>query len=46
MAAGSALGLHVGAEDGIDAGLVASVLTEPAEQVGIQAHGYDFFWDW
>jgi hypothetical protein len=39
----SGLGLHVGAEDGVDAGLVAGVLAEPAEQVGVEAHGYDFF---
>jgi hypothetical protein len=37
--------LHIGAEDGVDAGLIALVLAEPAEQVGVQAHGYDFFWD-
>src|SRR5207253_945423 len=37
------LGVHVGAEDGVDAGLVAGVLAEPAEQVGVEAHGYDFF---
>jgi hypothetical protein len=35
--------LHVGAEDGVDAGLIAAVLAEPAEQVGVEAHGYDFF---
>jgi hypothetical protein len=36
--------LHIRAQDGIDAGLVAAVLAEPAEQVGVQAHGRDFFW--
>ena len=41
---GLRLGLHVGAEDGIDAGLVTGVLAEPAEQVGVEAHGHDFFW--
>ena len=39
------LGVHVGAEDGVDAGLVAGVLAEPAEQVGVEAHGDDFFGD-
>jgi hypothetical protein len=39
----SELGLHVGAEDGVDAGLVAGVLAEPAEQVGVEADGDDFF---
>jgi hypothetical protein len=24
--------------------LVAGVLAEPAEQVGVEAHGHDFFW--
>ncbi len=38
------LGVHVGAEDGVDAGLVAGVLAEPAEQVSVEAHGDDFFW--
>jgi hypothetical protein len=32
------------AQDGVDAGLVAALLAEPAEQVGVQAHGHDFFW--
>jgi hypothetical protein len=41
----SELGLHIGAEDGVDAGLVAGVLAEPAEKVGIEAHSYDFFGD-
>lgn len=38
------VGVHVRAQDGVDAGLVAGVLAEPAEQVGIEAHGHDFFW--
>src|SRR5271170_1781316 len=38
------VGLHVGAEDGVDTGLVVWVLAEPAEEVGVQAHGHDFFW--
>jgi len=37
------LGVHVGAEDGVDAGLVAGVLAEPAEQVGVEVHGHDGF---
>jgi hypothetical protein len=37
------LGVHVGAEDGVDAGLVARVLAEPAEEVGVEADGDDFF---
>src|SRR5258706_9010029 len=32
----SGLGVHVGAEDGVDAGSVAGVLAEPAEQVGVE----------
>jgi hypothetical protein len=36
--------LHIRAQDGIDAGLVAALLAEPAEQVGVQAHSHDFFW--
>jgi hypothetical protein len=31
------LGLHVGAEDGVDAGLVAALLVEPAEQICVEA---------
>jgi len=31
------------AEEGVDAGLVAALLAEPAEQVGVEAHGDDFF---
>src|ERR1022692_2674722 len=41
----SRLGVHVGAEDGVDAGLVAALLAIPAEQVGVEAHGHDFFGD-
>ncbi len=37
------LALHIRAEDGVDAGLVAGVLAEPAEQVGVEAHGNDLF---
>jgi hypothetical protein len=37
--------LHVGAEDSVDAGLVAGVLAEPAEQVGVEAHCHDLFGD-
>jgi hypothetical protein len=37
------LGLHEGAEDGVDAGLVAGVLAEPAEEVGVEADSDDFF---
>src|SRR5436305_9152812 len=36
--------LHVGAQDGIDAGLIAALAAEPAQQVGIEPHGYCFFW--
>jgi hypothetical protein len=36
------LGLHICAEDGVDAGLVATLLAEPAEQVDIEADGDDF----
>jgi hypothetical protein len=36
--------LHVGAQDGIDAGLIAAFAAEPAQQVGIEAHGDRFFW--
>jgi hypothetical protein len=40
----SGLGVHVGAQDGVDAGLVAALLAKPAEQVGVEAHGHDGFW--
>jgi hypothetical protein len=36
--------LHVSAQDGIDAGLIAAFAAEPARQVGIEPHGYHFFW--
>ena len=36
------LGVHVGAQDRVDAGLVAAVRMEPVKKIGIQAHGYDF----
>ena len=36
--------LHVGAEDGVDAGLIAAFAAEPAQQVGIEPHGHRFFW--
>ena len=28
----------------LDAGLVAALLEEPVEQVGVQPHGHNFFW--
>jgi hypothetical protein len=34
---------HVGAQDGVDTSLVSALAEEPAEQVGIKAHGDDFF---
>ena len=34
---------HVGAEDGVDAGLLSAFAAESTEQVGIQAQGDDFF---
>jgi hypothetical protein len=34
---------HISAQDGVDAGLVASLLLEPAEQVGVEPHGHNFF---
>ncbi len=37
------LRLHIGAQDGVDAGLVAALLPEPAEKVGIKPHGHDGF---
>jgi hypothetical protein len=37
------VGLHVGTQDGVDAGLVAGVLAEPFEEVGVEAHGHDGF---
>jgi hypothetical protein len=36
--------LHVGAQDGVDAGLIAAFAAKPAQQVGIEAHGDRFFW--
>jgi hypothetical protein len=36
--------LHVGAQDGVDAGLIAALAAEPAQQVGIETHGDRFFW--
>jgi hypothetical protein len=41
---GSGLGVHIGPQDCVDAGLVAGVLAEPAEEVGVEADGDDFFW--
>jgi hypothetical protein len=38
------LRFHIGAEDGVDAGLIAALLAKPAEQVGVEAHGHDGFW--
>ena len=37
------MGLHVGPEDSVDAGLVAGVLAEPLQQVGVEAHGHNGF---
>lgn len=37
------MGLHIGAEDSIDAGLVAGMLPKPFEEVGVEAHGHDGF---
>jgi hypothetical protein len=34
-------GQHVGVEDGVDAGLVSALATEPAEQVGVEADVLD-----
>jgi hypothetical protein len=34
--------LHVGAQDGVDTGLVAALLPKPAQQVGIQPHRHNF----
>ena len=34
---------HVGAQDGVDTGLVSALAAEPSQQVGIKAHGDDFF---
>lgn len=34
---------HVGAQDGVDTGLVSTLAAEPSQQVGIEAHGDDFF---
>ena len=36
--------LHVGTEDGVDAGLIAALAAQPAQQVGIERHGNRFFW--
>ena len=35
------LGLPVGAEDGVNPGLIAALLPEPFEQVGVEANGHD-----
>ena len=35
------LGVHVGAQYGVDPRLVASLLAEPVKQVGIKPHGHD-----
>jgi hypothetical protein len=34
---------HIGAQDGVDAGLVSALLPEPGEQVRIQTHGDNRF---
>ena len=35
--------LHIRAQDGVDAGLVAALLPEPGQQVGIQPHSHNAF---
>ena len=37
------MALHVGTQNGVDAGLVSAFATEPAEQVSVEAHGHDLF---
>lgn len=34
---------HIRPQNSVDASLVAALLAEPAEQVGIQPHGHNFF---
>jgi hypothetical protein len=36
--------LHVGAQEGVDANLIAAFAAESAQQVGIEPHGDRFFW--
>jgi hypothetical protein len=38
--------LHVRAQNGVNPGLVAALLPEPAEQVSIQPHGHNFLRCW
>jgi hypothetical protein len=38
------MSLHVGAQNRVDAGLVAGFAAVPAEQIGVETHGNDFFW--
>ena len=41
------MGFHVGAEDGVDAGLVAfAVLFEPLHDVVVDADGWAVLWFW
>jgi hypothetical protein len=45
LTGGVGLGFHVGAEDGVDAGLVAfAVLFEPLDDVVVDADGETVFW--
>ena len=37
------LGLHVSPQDGVYAGLIALLLPEPFQQIGIQPHRHRFF---
>ena len=43
LALNRAMCLHIRVQDGIDAGLLAALLAEPAKQVGVEPHGHDFF---
>jgi hypothetical protein len=36
------VGLHVGAQDGVDAGLVFALVPEPAEPICVEPHHHDF----
>ena len=47
LTGGVGLGFHVGAEDGVDAGLVAfAVLFEPLHDVVVDADGWAVLWFW
>lgn len=37
---------HVRTQDGVNASLVAPLLAEPAQQIGVKAHGHDFLSRW